>query len=113
MPKKLSDKTIERKLKDLIKSKQGFQQKYWKNIVIHFCHVESTTANTSNCYICNKGVPTKDRKKSRYGFHFGQFSNKRHGKRGWHPRFTPDLCDKCVSKIEEILNYKFVRSYAP
>ena len=94
-------------------NKKELSPKYWKNIVIHFCHHESTTGIMSNCFACGKGVPIREKKKTRYGYCFGQFSNKRHGKRGWHPRFTSDLCEECISWIENKLNYKFVRSYAP
>lgn len=110
----------EKKLISVLKNK-NFAPKYHKNIIIDICHAQSWHAKSSFCYICKKGVSKKESAKMKgrcYGYQFGSFYNKRHQQKDQDgcicPKFfLKDICRECVGKIEKMLDFSFVKSYAP
>ncbi|MDO8610335.1 MAG: hypothetical protein Q7R95_07330 [bacterium] len=100
---------------------KNFEKNKLKNIILSVCHSESTVARTAKCYFCDRGVSKKEQNKSRYGFRYADFENKRHrSKRKPEPyryakprHFLKDVCMDCVQELELALNFEFEKSFAP
>jgi hypothetical protein len=111
---------IEKSINSFIKRPE-FQAKYLKNIICDVAHSQSTVAKTESCSICAAGISKKELMKMRgydHGYSFSQLYNKRHQKRDEHgnlfPKyFTNYICGECLRKIEDKLEFKFKKSFAP
>lgn len=106
---------------------KNFASNKLKNIEISICHSSSTVALYNNCYFCDAGLTAKERKELKnkhgiqYGIRLGDFENKRHRhKRKPEPynyaeprEFLKNVCCECIKELEDELNFKFEKSFAP